>query len=270
MTKEVKLIPRQIREADFPTARFLSEEDQNRYEQACQQFSSESARRTLNIPQNGSNLFKVLLLNQTGIRTATLPELELAFENGLDLRGTYEDGREVILRSKEDPYKPNDSLTKDLAKKLKLKCQIKTPLIVTDLEITEAQNSTYGLVLMPTNRTQVIEAHDFDFTNNGKRFRTINSDYTIEFDDNASSVFCAKQYGLSRLCLDRDLVLDSYFDVLAVSGDVGRVVVVGGEATSQNLEQCVTRLQNQKDNQIAELQERHKKAERYLRTGNLE
>ena len=62
----VSLIPREFREAGFPEARFLTEEEQARYEEACKPYTGK-ARDSLAIPQAGSNLFKVLKLNEMGI-----------------------------------------------------------------------------------------------------------------------------------------------------------------------------------------------------------
>jgi hypothetical protein len=70
MANEVSLIPREIRETGFPTVRFLSEEEQTRYDAEIKKYG-DKARSILNIPIKGSNLFKVLLLNEIGIRTAT-------------------------------------------------------------------------------------------------------------------------------------------------------------------------------------------------------
>ena len=73
-------------------ARFLSEDEQLAYEEACKMYKSERARKALNVPRNGSNFFKVNLLNQIGIRTATLAELDqIIIANDALLSGTYED-----------------------------------------------------------------------------------------------------------------------------------------------------------------------------------
>ena len=145
MVEQVSLIPKQIREAGFPVARFLSQGEQEKYAEACKNYG-QKARNSLNVPLKSSNLWKVLLLNEIGIKTATLPELETAFGNGLDLRGTYEDSREVILRSRGDSHTPNDYVAKDLSKKLKIR-RIGPPLIITNLKSAVDENSTYGLAL---------------------------------------------------------------------------------------------------------------------------
>jgi hypothetical protein len=231
MRKQVQLVPREIRESGFPTASLLSEQEQRKYENAIRKFDSEKARNSLNVPIEGSNLWKILLLNQIGIRTATIPELECAFENDMNLKGTYEDGREVILRSVGDSYQPNDFIARDLAEKLKIKRLSGNPLIVTGLNPIENTSSEYGLVLDSTTATQVIEAPDFSHKNNQRKFLRINPDYTIEWSDKGRT-FYSRGNGLSRLGLGRDLGLDSDWDSLSGSGSDGRVVVIDAEGVA--------------------------------------
>lgn len=227
MANEITLISRETREAS-PKARFLSGEEQKRYDNEIKKYRGK-AREVLSVPLEGSNLFKVLLLNQIGIRTATLPELECALENGMDLRRSFEDASSVILRSAGDSYSPNDSIAKGLAKKLKLK-NFKTPKIIDGLRIIESEDSDYRLNF-DTKDAQIIEASDFDSKNHGRRFSRINSDYSIDFDEKATRTFYARDNGVSRLYLDRCFDLLSWGGNLAGSNDDGRVVVVSGEAT---------------------------------------
>jgi len=263
MADKVKLIPRQIREAELSTARFLSAEEQKVYEKACQKYS-EKARGSLENKE--SNLWKILLLNDIGIRTATLPELECALENGLSLRGHYEDAREVILRSKGDSYQPNDYVAKHLAKKLKIRGQIRNPLIITNLKPVEDENSEYGLIAEPTGKTEIIEARDFNHENNQRKFKRINPSYSIEFDEKGDRTLYTRQQGLSRLCLGRDLGLFSDGEGLAGSSAVGRVVVVSGEATSQKINEYVNQLTKEKAKRDSQLTKRFDKAKQVLDT----
>src|SRR3989344_3416332 len=115
MTESVKLIPREIRDMKFPEARLLTQAEQYRYEELCKPFG-EKAQASLKVGIKGSNLWKVLLLNQNRIRTATLPELDLIAESNPEfLSGTYEDAPAVVLRSDGDSHAPNDYLAKGLA-----------------------------------------------------------------------------------------------------------------------------------------------------------
>ncbi len=232
MANGVRLIPREIREAGFPIARFLSEEEQARYEEAFKKFSGK-AGDSLRVGRNGSNLWKVLFLNQIGIRTASLGELESALENGFALQGQYEDGVEVVLRSAGDSYKSNDYLARGLAKILGIKT-FKSPLVVKGLRIKEDESSDYGLGFEKTDKTEVIEAPDLSHRNYQRRFLRINPDYSIEFDDKAGRTLWTREDGMSGLYLDRGLGLNSRFEYLADSDDYGRVVVVNSAEGVQN------------------------------------
>jgi hypothetical protein len=268
MTNEqVKLIPRELRELielNFPTARFLSEEEQAKYEEACKQFSGKAADN-LRIGINGSNLFKVLLLNQIGIRTTTLPELESALENGLALQGFYEDVPSIILRSAGDSYSQNDYLARSLAKFLGI-TEFKVPLIVNGLEVVADDKSQYGLGFKRTDKTQVIEAPSLSHGNNQKRFFRISQDYSVKFDEKGSRTLYTRDNGISRLCLYRGSDLDSRIEDLACSNDYGRVVVVGsGEASAKNFENYLSQLNSERQAQIAEVEKRYANAMRVLK-----
>lgn len=189
----------------FPSARFLSKEEQKIYEEAIKEFSGK-AYDSLNIPREGSNLFKILFLNQIGIRTATFPELELALANGMDLSETYEDTPVVILNSNGDTYEFNDYLAKSLANKLKLN-RFENPYVIKGLKVKQG-DSPYGLEFI-TEDAEVIEAKDFNYKNNRRRCSRVNEDYSIEWDDNSNRIFYTRNSGLSGLLY---LDCDSYVD----------------------------------------------------------
>jgi hypothetical protein len=262
----IKLIPREIRETGFPTADFLSEEQQQIYEEACKGFKNEKARSSLKVSRNGSNLFKVLLLNQIGIRTATLSELESALENGMDLRGCYEDAPAVVLRSAEDSYSPNDYLAKNLTKQLEVK-EFKVPLVVEGLKVVEDDNSQYGLRFERTDLTKVTEAPDLNHQNNLRKFSRINPNYSIDFNGEGTRNLYTRSSGVSRLYLYGDLCLSSDNESLADSGDTGRVVVVNdAEGVSQNfLGDYLTSLQQEKDRQISDIEDKYARAKAILK-----
>jgi hypothetical protein len=249
----IRLVPREVREADWPEARFLSEENQAKYEEAIKQFEG-NAYNSLNVPINGSNLWKVLFLNQIGIRTATIPELEDALDNGMNLRRYYEDGREVILRSRNDSCKNNNYLSEKLAKDLKLK-SFKHPYIIKGLTIKQSEVSEnenpYGLEFV-VDDAEVIEAPDFSRDGNFKR---VNPDYTIEFDNCAVRKHYLRKDGLSRLLyLDDALDLNSYGDHLANLNSHGRVVEISAEGTRKNF---LNDMESYKSKFEAERQEYH-------------
>jgi len=259
VNKSVQLKPREVIEAQWPTARFLSEQEQATYEEAVKsRFNSEKARKTLTIPEKGSSLFKILFLNDLGIRTATLPELDLAHANDPDfLKGVYADAPEVVLRSAGDSYERNDFIAKQLAKAMK-KRKFNHSWIVKGLKPVEDENSAYGLSLEPTEGFESIEAPDFDNENNGRSFSRINPDYSIEWEGNRT--FYAKQKGLSRWDLD-DSDLGSSWGSLGGSGSSGRVVVIDAKGVAPaNLGQYFSKLEAERKKQLANVEERFSRA----------
>ncbi len=264
---QVKLIPREIREAGYPTASFLSEEQQSQYKESIKKYSGK-AFDSLNVPRNGSNLFKVILLNELGIKTASLSELEQAIDNGMNLRGTYEDVPSVVLRSNGDSYEPNDYLAKYLAKKIK-KETLKHPLVLNGLKLKEDSNSAYGLILEPSENFDVFEASELDYKNNLKKFSKLDERGMPIFDDRGSRILYTKNDGLCRLFSNDVLGLDSNDEHLEYSIAHGRVVVVSPEWAEKNLGGYLQKLSEERNSQITEIERRFKQAENYLKTGKL-
>jgi len=270
-----KLIPREVREASWPEADLLTSEQQGQYEEAVKsRFNSQKARDSILVPGNytrrtkGSNLFKILFLNEIGIQTATLPELDLmwtSLEGNEILKGHYEDGPEVVLRSAGDNYKPNNLLAKSLAKAIG-KRKFKVPFVIKGLRPQEGDDdSDYGLSLVPNDSFQYFEAPDFDVKNNGRKFSIINPDYSIEWNDSTNRTFYAKPQGLSRVLLNTHGGLSSYWDTLAYSNYNGRVVVVSPEgARAGDLEKYFTQLTEERDRQTADLNQRYEEAKALL------
>src|SRR3989338_7325313 len=265
--KNIRLIPREEREK-YPKIRFIFPEEQSRFEGSIKQFSGK-AYDSLNIPKdgslNGSNVWKVLWLNQTGIRTATIPEIYSAIDNGMDLRGKYEDGREVILRSNGDSCSKNDYLAQQLASDLHL-TTFDNPYIVKGLKIKPDEKSFYGLSFL-VDTAEVIEAKDFYYKNNRKKFTRINEDYSIDFDKKGEITFYAREDGLSWLYVGVDCDLGSYVVHLASSYDLGRVVVVSdAEGVQKIFEIYISQLKQEAEKQKLEIEEKFSKALRYLQT----
>lgn len=269
MKSMVKLLPRELREIDFPEARFLTEEEQAQYEEACKS-STGKVRASLNVPRKGSNLFKVLKLNEMGIRTATLEDLEIALENGMDLSESYEDAPVVVLRSAGDSYRKNDYFAKAVANLIK-RNNFPHAVVVEGLKLKEDSGSDYGLSVEAGERFRVVEAPALDHANNQRRFNRINPDYSIDFDENGNIINFTREDGVGGLYLDGDLDLNSDGRDLDDSYDTGRVVIVSGEATSQKyLASYLSRIKADSEKQIREVAERARRAEEYVRTGKLE
>lgn len=261
----IKRIPREIRYALWPESDFLSEEQQAKYEEALKKFSGK-AYDSLNISREGSNLWKVLLLNQLGITTESLSSLDdLADSNTKFLEDHYEDAPAVALRSAGDSYTHNDYLAKQLTELIE-NPEFKHTLIIEGLGIKQDDKEpTYNLVFEKTERFKVFEAPDFDHKNNGKRISRINPDYSIEFDESGTRILYTREDGLSRLCVNWDLDVNSNVRILAYSNSVGRVVVVSAEGANENFEDHILELEKEKQRQEIEIKNRFNQAMAVLR-----
>ena len=268
---QVKLIPKEIREAEWPVVRFLSDEEQGIYEQEIKKYFGK-AFESLNVPKEGSNLFKVIKLNELGIKTATLSDLELALENGMNLRGFYEDTPSVVLRSNGDSYKPNDYLAKFLSKEVKKrnkKEKLNHSLVLNGLKLKEDSNSAYGLILEPAENFEYFEAPELDHENHLKKFSKLNEKGMPIFDKEGERTLYTKDKGLVGVYVIGVLLLGSGSVRLAFSGGDGRVVVKTGEAGSQNFGEYLSRLKQEKEKEISEPESRFDNSVKYLKTGKL-
>ncbi len=236
-----KLIPKELTEIinlldlinNSPDVRTINQEEQGIYKEACKQYG-EKARSTLNIPIEDSNLFKVLLLNQIGIRTATLPELGIILESNPEfLSSHYEEAPSVVLRSKEDFYQDNNYLINQLSKDLKIK-NFKVPLVINGLKIKEDNDSVYGLSFN-AKEAQIIKAPELKHSNNQKTFSKLNEKGMPIFDEKATKTLYTRDNGLSRLYLDGVLDLVSEDEDLAGSDGAGRVVIVSSVANNLDI-----------------------------------
>lgn len=233
MVESVPLIPREQLEM-FQRASFMTDAMQQSYQTATRVFD-EKARKSLNVERNGSNLWKILLLNQKGIRTATLSELDLIADTAPSfLEGRFEDAPAVVLRSVGDSYEPNDYLAKQLFELINRK-YLSNAVVIEGLGIKEDGNSHYGVSFTRLGNFKVFEAPDFNHKNNSKRFRKINPDYTIGFDPNGKRRIITREQGISRLDMEENFNVSSDNEDLAFSYHNGRVVIVSSKANAQKI-----------------------------------
>ena len=228
MVDSVALVPRDVM-ARYPRARFLSEAEQERYEESVRNFVASNyppvppAINSLSPRMNGSNPWKVLLLNQIGIKTASIQKLDLLGDiNPKFLEGFLVDVPAVILRS---PTGRNEYLAKKLAELVGI-TNFEVPHVIEGLEPEYDQNSPYGLSFKRGEQFRVIQAPDFSHKNHGEKFRKINPDYSIDFDKNGSKILFTRSDGLSGLYLVWSLGVSSDYEYLALSNAYSRVVVI--------------------------------------------
>ena len=221
-----------------PQLHLLGDEEQKKYDDAIKQYSGK-ASETLRLGKKGSHLFKVILLNQIGIVTASAFQMYEGIENNpAFLSERYSDITKVVLRSAGDSYTPNDSLEKSLVEATKLK-NFNHAIVLGGLEIKADSNSEYGLGLVPGEKFFHYEAPEFDYCYNGINFLQVDerdipillSDDQInqlsEEERNNLKTSYTRDNGLSRLYVNRSRDLGSRYGLLAGSVDDGRVVVVG-------------------------------------------
>lgn len=240
------IIPREVRNADWPKWDFLSEEQQTAYEEAIKKYPEE-AFDSLNISRKGSNLWKVLLLNQEGIATTlSLPQLDdLADAYPNDFENHYGDAPTVALRSAVSPY------SKQLLELLE-NPNLEHTLIIEGLGVEPAKNYPDGLKFKKTGRFNVVPAADFDHKNHGRKFWSINPNYTVNWvkndeDPEGSRTFYTREDDTSRIGVNWDLFVDSDNTYFRNSYPDGRVVVLSAEGASQNFDSYISELQQERE-----------------------
>lgn len=217
----------------------------------------------------GSNPFYVVAVNEIikpqGLRTATLAELEKVLKTGaLDLKG-YDEDPALVLRSGDDP---NTYLAEDLIKQIKEKTgkERKTPIMIplAGLKLRVDQDSEHGLAFNLTDDSEIIYAPQMNHKDHDKKFLKTNVKGLPIFNKNGTRTFYTRDSGLSRLCLEYTLDLDSYSDNLTDTTGRGRVVVVSDEVTSsEKLKSDLIDEINKKYNaQLEELNSRKTEAEK--------
>ena len=216
---------------EYLTASPLSEGQQLMYEEACRQFKNERAQYCLNVPAKGYNLFKVLLLNQIGIRTATMSELDQIVQEDSDfLKKISKDVPSVVLRNRAFKLnRGNDDKNYSLANtliKLTGKKEFNAPFVVNGLEIEEDNQSIYGLNFKPGKNFNYFEVPELAHSNDQKKFTKQDERGMPIFDNEGTRVLYTKENGLSRLYMDGDLSLYSWSDDLNVSLDNSKVIVI--------------------------------------------
>ena len=177
----------------------------------------------------GSSTFSSILaseiLKSNGYELATPFHIELARKKyNFDTRGHYVD-LGVVWRSTENP---NSYHAKQLEPQINYALG-KTPehsvvILSSMLNLTNDKNAPYenlGLSLREGATPFEVPALDKDTKSN----ETDENGMPIPYSD-GNRVSYTNDSGLSRLCLDRYLGLDSGWDDLADSGSAGRVVVI--------------------------------------------
>jgi hypothetical protein len=163
-----------------------------------------------------------------GARTPNLRDLSRPEIMKIAQGKHYIDSRNLVARSKEDSRWPqNNSLLKtiyELAEETE--GSLKHPFMIEGFSFVpdSEEKNNYGLKLVPDSDFKVVQDERFDGKYNGERFSEVDEIGIPNFDKKGSRTWYAKNKGLSRLYLYRNLYLYSFSDYLASSYDDGRVV----------------------------------------------
>jgi len=240
------------REMIFPEASTLDSQILNAYKEGINSyegraFDSLSTFDSLHIFQDkkgdlaGSNCFAPLKLREflpKGTRLATMADLGRATEINPDFLKRFHSDTGLTLRTAGDSYKKNDFLAKDLAKQLKKrKITLDSPKVIyfdaLDLR-EEPLNSAYGLAYNLNERAALgVNIIDAPELKNKFMFKTMNEKGIPIMNNKGNKNLYTRQDGLSGFGLYEGWFVHSFDGRLAYSNEYGKVVVVSGEATSQ-------------------------------------
>ncbi len=207
-------------------------------------------------------LFNERILKPRGLRTANFPELYFAHSNEvLNLEGTYEDAA-LILRSEEDP---NSYLAKDVMSQVKARNkeqEFPTRINLYDFSLGKDANAPKGLVFKLNEDAQIIHAPVYSGSN--KRFSTFDENGDPALDESGDKTLHTRGSGLLRAYVAGDLDLIASSEDLANAYPYGRVVVIA-KGDAKFFEAYLSKLKEEKDNLIREIEKRYPEAQRVLR-----
>ena len=224
-----------------------------------------------NQPLSYSNVPRILSYNQilqeeTNGRIRVLsPEDTVQYWGALpEKNSTYADTYAIVIFPNEGP---NEDLRQRVLEITKLQ-KTKIPLLVSGLGVERADNAT-GFTFVAT-----------DYATREAPFAA--KDQIIAYDTRKGLIASSKgvnvftppnQSGLRGAYRCRDVGLYLWYDGLLFSYADGRVQVVQGpKGRAEKLEEMTRKAQElaqERDRQIAEINERYKKAEQFLKTGKL-
>jgi len=148
-------------------------------------------------------------------------------------RGNYEDLGLVLKTNGDSSFKNNNPDAKKLYEQLKkrgITPSEENPVMISLRGLgLEADKSHYGLMHKLTDETEIVQAPELSYQNNGRKFSRTDERGIPIFDEDGTRTFYARKDGLDGFCL-WGLVLDSnwfwfWYWALDVSSTDGRVAV---------------------------------------------
>ena len=224
-------------------------EDKNKYEEG-QSIAFSNVPRILSYNQILKGISNIHVLS---------PEEVVQYWNAIpEIDSTYADTNNIVIFHKEGP---NEDLRQRvlgiIGKKNKL------PLVVSGLGVEKADNK-YGFTF---TETPYIETKEAPYLKKNGKVR-FNGNGLVSSEEGVGVWTPGSQSGLRGLYRGRSDRLDAGVDGLLDSNGSGRVQVVQDpQGRAENLEALASKLQEQRDKQLAEIQKRYEKALEVLRTG---
>ncbi len=143
----------------------------------------------------------------------------------------YSDAPAFVVQSARDLDNPKNRglLNQIISLVEERQGRVKFPFLVKGFDCQERYE------IIPRDDFQIIEDENLSGIYNKSKFDEVDENgIPKKFVRFGKRTFWARNNGLSRLCLISDLGLYSDFDGLSLSNDNGRVVLVSGEAGTQN------------------------------------
>lgn len=200
-----------------------------------------------------------------GLRALNLSDLSLPEVMAFAKGHHYIDARTLIARSAKDSYEPNNFLLKRICELVEEKeGSVKFPFMIEGFNYKEvSENTDYGVTILSDDDFTVIQDERLKGEYDRRKFSEVDEFGLPKFDKKGNRIWYARDEGLSRVYLTRDLDLYSYDRDLFYSYDYGRVVVRSAEgADAQNfVQERLKQLKEIRDTQIAEANKNYERAE---------
>jgi len=168
------------------------------------------------------------VLSSSGFRVATLTDLEeILRHKTLDLVGNYVYPA-LVLRSSEQTTVYNQFTAQRLHRQINERFsgfQLPAMISLTSL-VLENGPTLEGLTFSLKDNAQIIQAPQLAYEHDGKKFIDSDKNGLPIFNEDGKRVFSCIDGGISVLCLDKDLDLDSEGGSFRGSSDNGRIIVV--------------------------------------------
>jgi hypothetical protein len=175
------------------------------------------------------------LVRPLGIRVATLRDLSSPDVMEMIRGDHYSDTPVFVFRSNIDTYEPNQPIIERVVQEVETReGKVEFPFMITGFDVSKA-HSPYGWTIAPRDDFAIVHDERLDGKYNAKAFNEVDELGLPNFDKNGSRKWFARNQGVSGLYLGRSLDLGSSCEYLASSSEVGRVVLICGEAAGADL-----------------------------------